>query len=47
MGWLDEFLPGREPRTPRLAEDFPAELRVGGPALLYRAGVERAQSSLL
>ena len=35
MGWLDDFLPGREPRTPRLAEDFPAELRVGGPALLY------------
>ena len=35
MGWLDEFLPGREPRTPRLTDDFPAELRVGGPALLY------------
>lgn len=35
MGWLDEFLPGREPRTPRLTEDFPAELRVGGPSLLY------------
>lgn len=35
MGWLDEFLPGREPRTPRLADDFPAELRGGGPALLY------------
>ena len=35
MGWLNEFLPGREPRTPRLTDDFPTELRVGGPALLY------------
>ena len=38
MGWLDELLPGREPRTPRLADDFPAELRGGGPALYTGPG---------
>ena len=38
MGWLDELLLGREPRTPRLADDFPAELRGGGPALYTGPG---------
>ena len=38
MGWLDELLSGREPRTPRLADDFPAELRSGGPALYTGPG---------
>ena len=38
MGWLDEFLPGREPRTPRLADDFPVELRAGEPVLYTGPG---------
>ena len=38
MGLLDELLPGREPRTPRLVDDFPAELRAKDPALYTGPG---------
>ena len=43
MGWLDKLLPGREPQTTRLADDFPAELRGGGLALYTGPGLNRLE----